>query len=203
VATRSYELSQTPLKGRFDLAHLQAIHRYLFGDVYGWAVQLRTIDIRKASNRFAYYAHIESAAASIFQQLAKENQLTGLDEAAFSARAAYYLGELNALHAFREGNGRAQREFISHLAHANGYYFREGDKVNEKALKTLIRAALALNTSLDSDGYGGGGRRAGGISGHCRSDEADGGCIRNNSAYTHIVGPNEDDWESIGGLRYS
>ncbi len=42
--------------------------------------------------------------------------------AAFSDRAAHYLGELNALHPFREGNGRAQREFISHLAYANGYY---------------------------------------------------------------------------------
>src|SRR5436189_1725976 len=30
--------------------------------------------------------------------------------------------------------------------------FREGDKVNEKALKTLIRAAVALNMSLASDG---------------------------------------------------
>jgi cell filamentation protein len=29
---------------------------------------------------------------------------------------------LNALHPFREGNGRAQREFVSHLAHATGYY---------------------------------------------------------------------------------
>ena len=37
VATRSYELSKTPLKGRFDLAHLQAIHRYLFRDLYEWA----------------------------------------------------------------------------------------------------------------------------------------------------------------------
>jgi cell filamentation protein len=65
---------------------------------------------------------IESAAAPIFQQLAKENHLAGLGADAFSERAAYYLGELNALHPFREGNGRAQREFISHLAHANGYY---------------------------------------------------------------------------------
>src|SRR6266702_761185 len=30
--------------------------------------------------------------------------------------------------------------------------FREGDKVNEKALKTLIRAAVALNTSAVSNG---------------------------------------------------
>ena len=122
AATRSYELSQTPLKGRFDLAHLQAVHRYLFGDLYEWAGQLRTIDISKGGNRFAHHALIESAAAPIFQQLAKEKHLAGLGLEAFSDRAAYYLGELNALHPFREGNGRAQREFISHLAQANGYY---------------------------------------------------------------------------------
>jgi cell filamentation protein len=122
VATRSYELLQTPLKGRFDLAHLQAIHKHLFGDLYEWAGQLRTIDISKGVNRFANHMQIESAAVPIFQQLAKENHLAGLEAEAFSGRAAYYLAELNALHPFREGNGRAQREFISHLAHANGYY---------------------------------------------------------------------------------
>lgn len=47
VATRSYELSRAPLKGAFDLAHLQAIHRYLFRDVYEWAGELRTVDIDK------------------------------------------------------------------------------------------------------------------------------------------------------------
>jgi len=122
VATRSYELAQTPLKGRFDLAHLQAIHKHLFGDLYEWAGQLRTIDISKGGNRFANHMMIESAAVPIFQQLARENHLAGLGAEAFSNRGAYYLGELNALHPFREGNGRAQREFISHLAHANGYY---------------------------------------------------------------------------------
>lgn len=55
-------------------------------------------------------------------QLGKEKHLTGLEPAAFSDRAAHYLGELNALHPFREGNGREQREFISHLAHNSGYY---------------------------------------------------------------------------------
>jgi cell filamentation protein len=122
VATRSYELSQTPLKGRFDLAHLQAIHKHLFVDLYEWAGRLRTIDISKGGNRFANHMQIESAAAPILQQLAKENHLAGLGAEAFSDRAAYYLGELNALHPFREGSGRAQREFISHLAHTNGYY---------------------------------------------------------------------------------
>jgi len=122
VATRSYELAQTPLKGGFDLAHFQAIHHYLFGDLYEWAGQLRTVDISKGSSHFAHHGHIASAAVTTFKQLAEEKNLTGLDPAAFGKRAAYFFGELNALHPFREGNGRALREFLSHLAYANGYY---------------------------------------------------------------------------------
>jgi cell filamentation protein len=122
VAERSRELSQTPLRGGFDLAHLQAIHRRLFGDVYDWAGQLRTVDISKSGHLFAHHTHIEAAPAPIFKNLARENHLAGLGPDPFSQRAAHYLGELNALHPFREGNGRAQREFISHLAQANGYY---------------------------------------------------------------------------------
>jgi len=122
VAARSRELSQTPLKGRVDLAHLQAVHRYLFGDVYEWAGELRMIDIGKGGHLFAHHAHFGSAAATISERLAEDGHLAGLDPAAFSQRAAHYLGELNALHPFREGNGRAQREFMSHLAHATGYY---------------------------------------------------------------------------------
>jgi fido (protein-threonine AMPylation protein) len=122
VAARSRELSLTPLRGRFDLAHLQAIHRYLFGDLYSWAGQLRAVDISKGGHTFAHHFHIESAAAQIFKRLAEEEYLTARDPTAFSNRAAHYLGELNALHPFREGNGRTQREFLSHVAHANNYY---------------------------------------------------------------------------------
>ena len=120
VAARSYELSRNPLPGGFDLHDLQAIHRYLFADLYEWAGQLRTIDISKGNNHFAHYAHLESVAAEIFAKLSGENHLAGSSSGAFSRSAAYYLGELNALHPFREENGRAQREFISHLAQANG-----------------------------------------------------------------------------------
>jgi len=121
VAWRSYELSQKPMVGRFDLKHLQAIHRHLFGDVYEWAGEIRDIDLAKGNAYFAHHTHIVSAAIPIFERLKKEGFLKGLDAAAFSARAAWYLGEINALHPFHEGNGRAQREFINQLARANGY----------------------------------------------------------------------------------
>ncbi len=90
--------------------------------MYEWAGELRTIDISKGGARFAHYGHIESAAAPVFKQLAEEKNLAGLAPDQFSDRAAYYFGELNALHPFREGNGRANREFISHMVQANGYY---------------------------------------------------------------------------------
>jgi len=121
VAQRSHELVQDPIPGAFDLPHLQAIHRHLFGDLYEWAGHLRTVDVIKDTSRFAHHAYLERAAGTIFRELAQENYLRGLEPAAFSRRAAHYLAELNALHPFREGNGRAQREFLSQLAREHDY----------------------------------------------------------------------------------
>ncbi len=121
VAERARELTHQPIPGTFDLPHLQAIHRHLFGDLYEWAGHLRTVDLTKDTNRFAHHAHVERAAAPIFRELAQEHYLRGLEPAEFSRRAAHYLAELNALHPFRDGNGRALRALFSQLAHDSGY----------------------------------------------------------------------------------
>ncbi len=47
ATARAYELAKNPLVGRFDLDHLKAIHRHLFGDVYAWAGELRDIDLTR------------------------------------------------------------------------------------------------------------------------------------------------------------
>ena len=60
-------------------------------------------------------------AAGIFAELAEEECLKGLPEADFVERSAYYLAEINALHPFREGNGRTQRQFIRQLGHDCGH----------------------------------------------------------------------------------
>lgn len=57
----------------------------------------------------------------IFADLKAENYLKQLDLDAFALRAGHYLGEINAVHPFREGNGRTQREFIRTLALAAGH----------------------------------------------------------------------------------
>jgi cell filamentation protein len=46
--------------GRFDLAHLRAIHRHLFQDIYDWAGELRTVEISKGSSQFQFRRFIES-----------------------------------------------------------------------------------------------------------------------------------------------
>ncbi len=121
VAERARELTHQPIPGTFDLPHLQAIHRHLFGDLYDWARHLRTVHVIKDTNRFAHHAHVERAAAPIFRELAQEHYLRGLEPAEFSRRAAHYLAELNALHPFRDGNGRALRALFSQVAHDSGY----------------------------------------------------------------------------------
>ncbi len=115
------ELANQPIVGNFDLAHLQTIHRYLFQDVYDWAGEIRLVDIQKGSSYFAHYSYIISQATALFTQLATESHLRGLPPDAFARRAAYYLGEINVLHPFREGNGRTQRVFFSDLARQSGY----------------------------------------------------------------------------------
>jgi cell filamentation protein len=138
VSARVLELSISPIVGSFDLAHLRKIHWHLFRDVYAWAGELRIVDISKGDNRFAHHAFLESAARPIFERLATENYLAGLSVEAFCARAAFYLGELNALHPFREGNGRTQREFVQMLARKQGYCFLWTKTSREEMLTASI-----------------------------------------------------------------
>jgi len=139
---RSIEILENPIAGQFDLAHLQRIHLALFQDVYDWAGKIRTVDISRGNSRFANVRFIESAANDIFNKLARENWLKGLDADALSKRLAHYLSEINALHPFREGNGRVQRIFISQLSQSAGYQLDYSDLEQEQIYRAM---ELAFN----------------------------------------------------------
>ena len=115
------ELREKPIKGQFDLAHLKAIHAHVFHDVYAWAGEVRTVDISKDRAHFARAPYIESEGKRLCAELAREGHLKGLDKPQFVERLAHHYGELNALHPFREGNGRSTREFLGQLAREAGY----------------------------------------------------------------------------------
>jgi cell filamentation protein len=115
------ELARQTLPGAHDLAHLRAFHRKLFGDVYDWAGEIRTVDIRKGGPWFCRPHFIEERLRDVFEGLKSEKWLQGLALEYFVERLAYYYGEINAIHPFREGNGRTQRAFLRQLAAAARY----------------------------------------------------------------------------------
>ncbi len=121
---RLRELESNPIGGSFDAKHLRAIHACVFQDIYSWAGKFRTIDMRMDVPGQFFFARpnrIDSSVAELLGQLRPAKNLRGLPAEAFSERAGNYLGELNAIHPFRDGNGRTQREFIRELAAQNGY----------------------------------------------------------------------------------
>ena len=118
---RLLELHENPIRGSFDSDHLRHIHHFLFQDVYAWAGEFRTVPIAKGSSLFARPEHIGTELQRLLGRLLGERFLRGSDSRTFCQRGGHYLGEINALHPFREGNGRVQREFIRELAVRAGY----------------------------------------------------------------------------------
>jgi len=118
---RLLELQHNPLRGDFDTKHLRAIHRYIFQDVYDWAGELRTVNISRPGAIFPPPQYLRQSLDALFAELAGGNYLKDLPESAWAHHAARFLGEINAIHPFREGNGRAQREFIRQLALKAGH----------------------------------------------------------------------------------
>lgn len=121
-STLQYEAYRLqPLLPTFNLDHLKAIHKQLFGDVYSWAGELREHDIRKGICEFTPHDKIEYYANEVYAELKQENFLNGLSLDTIVKRLTYYYDLTNRLHPFPEGNGRTQRLFIEHLASMAGF----------------------------------------------------------------------------------
>lgn len=114
-------LRQNVPSGNFDLAHLCAIHRHLFQDVYDWAGKLRTIDIAKGGNQFQAVRFLDAGMADIHRRLVEKRFLVGLAPEDFAREAGIVLGDVNYVHPFREGNGRAQLHYLKQLAERAGH----------------------------------------------------------------------------------
>ncbi|MDL4914678.1 MAG: putative adenosine monophosphate-protein transferase Fic [Enterobacterales bacterium endosymbiont of Blomia tropicalis] len=103
------------------LPYLCHIHRTLFQDVYSWAGELRTIDIWRDDMPFCHFEYIEKEGNTLMSALEEEKGLADLGAEQFVQRIAHYYCEINMLHPFREGNGRAQRIFFEQLALHAGF----------------------------------------------------------------------------------
>ena len=119
VALRTAQLNEEPIKGYFDFNHLKSIHKFLFQDVYRWAGDIRNCNIAK-QDLFCLCEYIDSFANDIFGRLKKEQYFIKYSYEIKLKKLVELFADINALHPFREGNGRSQREFIEELAKING-----------------------------------------------------------------------------------
>jgi cell filamentation protein len=141
---RLTELRESALPGDYDLAHLQAFHRIIFGDVYAWAGELRTVSIGKGA-LFCPPQRLVSHADQVFSTLARLDRLRGRTRSAFVDGLTGLLAEINYLHPFREGNGRTQRAFLGQLARAAGHPIRW------TAMDPAANVAASRAAHLDGD----------------------------------------------------
>lgn len=123
VQFRMAELLRTPLPGRFDLHHLQAIHRHLTQDLYAWAGELRQADTGPGGAGLPHCRpqFIEAQATRVFGDLADMDFLTGRGRDTFSTGLAWVWGEATVLHPFRDVNTRSQFVFFSELSRKAGW----------------------------------------------------------------------------------
>ncbi len=145
---RLLELQETPIRGNFDTAHLEDIHRYIFQDVYDWAGELRAVNISKPGAIFPPPQYLRQNLNALFAELAHEGHLQHRSRAEWARRGAFYLGEINAIHPFREGNGRTQREFIRELALAGGHRLIWPPRTQNEMIRASQRSFLLKDYSL-------------------------------------------------------
>ncbi len=154
VFANELELDSIDIPRTNDLAELLNIHAQLFKGVYDWGGKIRTVDIKKntvGSDYFLIVSKITDASNYIFQELAKENGLRGLTKDEFIKRFVYFYDQLNYIHPFREGNGRAQRVFWGRVAKDAGYEFDwdlvigdENDEASKLASENMDLSMLGL-----------------------------------------------------------
>lgn len=136
--------SEEPLpEGVLDFAHYRAIHHHFFQDVYGWAGQPRQIRTAKGGNWFCYPEYIDTEMNRIFRELSEEDYLYDTNSLQdFAARAAHYIADINAVHPFREGNGRCQLTLLDILMQVAGLEMVE-DKIDEDEFMEAMIASFA------------------------------------------------------------
>lgn len=96
-------------------ASYRRIHHHLFQDIYEWAGAYRTIRLIKDGSVFCYPENIPIEMSRLFNRLKTQNGFRGLDVRSFAAQTARFLSDINAIHPFREGNGRTQNVFLAWL----------------------------------------------------------------------------------------
>jgi cell filamentation protein len=151
VAKRIQELYDKPIK-IIGVDSLLSIHRHLFQDVYSWAGKKRKVEISKAGKQFFPTTHFDNAFRFIDTLISDYKKISEGDKLQIAEKLAEILDNVNYLHPFREGNGRAQREFLRLLALEKGLTLNlnppDNKDVYDKYMQGTINSDVKTLTKL-------------------------------------------------------
>jgi len=145
TAKRLEELSlrPIPIKSAYSLLD---IHKYIFQDVYMWAGETRKVNISKHGKQFITVASFNRAFFFIDGLISGFREFSdNIDDV--SEHIARILDAVNFMHPFREGNGRAQREFIRSLALEKGYTLNLNPPDDSAVYREYMRCCVEEDVS--------------------------------------------------------
>jgi cell filamentation protein len=134
----------------YNLSYLQYLHHSLFREIYTWAGEIRTVDISKGDTHFCITSRIIPEAERLFSSLADHLWFEGLSREHLIRELASLYGDLNVIHPFRDGNGRAQRLLFEHIIINVGFEIDWAPITQEEWIQANIRAVVCDYTGLEA-----------------------------------------------------
>lgn len=154
VAKRIQELYEKPIRIK-GVDSLLSIHKHLFQDVYSWAGKRRKVEISKAGKQFFPTTHFDNAFRFIDTLISDYRSISKGNNQQIAEKLAEILDNVNYLHPFREGNGRAQREFLRLLALEKGLILNlnppDNKNVYDQYMQGTINSDIKTLTKLILD----------------------------------------------------
>lgn len=140
--SKAYALFESSLIDSIEVGTvkgLQQIHAYLFGGLYDFAGQIRTVNIAKAGFQFAMAQYLGQTLADVER----------MPEDSFENIIDKYV-EMNVAHPFREGNGRATRIWLDLMLKKNLQLCIDWSQVDKrKYLKAMTRSVADATAITD------------------------------------------------------
>lgn len=151
VTKRLQELYNNPIKIK-GIENLFDIHKHLFQDIYVWAGKKRVVEISKDGKQFFPTTHFDNASSYINFLIADYKKIRKNRRKELADKLGEILDNVNYFHPFREGNGRAQREFLRLLALEKGLTLNlnppDNKSVFERYMKGTIESDLEILKEL-------------------------------------------------------
>lgn len=116
---------------------LQQTHGYLFGGLYNFAGQIRTLNIAKSGFQFAMARFLPETLKKIEE----------MPESTFDEIAEKYI-EMNVAHPFMEGNGRSMRIWLDLILKKNLKLCVDWSKINKKDYHSAMEKSVSDSSQI-------------------------------------------------------